>query len=191
MLLKNEGGKMAKKVEIIKRKFFAFDGVVDEENYYDWISQWEYANLRAVEKNGRIGFIDIENESLRIPFEYDTNRNVWNQTIFGYQVPINEDYIGVSKNGLWGLIDHYNNVIIDFMWDNINFKSLNEDMLPVFKKNENGREKLGFVNIKTGEIIEAKYDADYEAKFDNGIVYVHLIGKPIKLDKQGRAEVQD
>ena len=88
------------------------------------------------------------------------------------------EYICVSKNGKWGLVDYKNNQVLPIKFDQI-FQYINNDLIEVTYKNRdglynfNGEEiipcsySLFFDNLENNSIMAIDYDKEIKHYYDN------------------------
>lgn len=142
---------------------------------------------------GKFAYIDKEG---KIKKEYDTEPSPFN---YGYAitennvidtnfdcicsldnydtVDLNEGYITVSKNGMYGVIDTYGNVIIDF-----DYKYLSKFSGGLFAFRNDGN--MGYIDLNNNVIIPEKYS--YADIFiDNIALVMTSSGSEYVIDKSG------
>ena len=103
---------------------------------YDFIGDF-YDGLARVEKDGKFGFIDTNN-NLVIPLMYDG------------AISFSEGLAAVKKEAKWGFIDKTGRVVIDFKYHDAWL--FNEDLAAV-KMNQ----KWGFINKRGQEVIPFRF----------------------------------
>lgn len=164
--------KADKNFEVVKKYYFRKNGVVETQGY-DWIGKVCADHLYPVELDGKLGFADC-NGKIVVPIIYDRQGHI-NDTVWTG----NATYLDLQKNKLCGLIKHDGTVVVEFQWDDMNLRSLSEDLIPVAI---NG--KWGFVNVITGQTqIEPAYDK--VEFFKDGFAPVCIENKWGMIDRNG------
>lgn len=159
------------KIEIVQKYFFRKNDEVECQGY-DWIGGLRFG-LYPVELNGKLGFAN-QDGIIVIPTIYDLETHKNGTVHVG-----NESYFDLQKNGMCGLLKHDGTVVIDFVWENMHFGKLRENLIPVSLN-----QKWGFVNVKTGEL-EIKVIYDEVEHFRNGFAPVRLGNNWAIIDKKG------
>lgn len=150
-ILNERNSQGQQKVSRIVLKFYFNDA---NSKGYDYIYNFEPSiGLYGVVLNGKVGFAD-EYGNLVIPPTYDLNydsKGAKNYTG-------TKEYIFVKLNGLYGVIKHNGEVTVPFMWSDI--VHYNGDIAAVCvlyrvysKFEEIYKEKWGFINLRTGELL--------------------------------------
>ena len=129
--------------------------------------------LACVEKDGRIGFIDMTGK-LVIPCQYD-----WPNSFSEGLVVANfsEGLVAAKKYGKMGFIDKTGKEVIPFQYEGAEPFS---EGFAVVKKNE----KYGFVDKTGKEVIPCQYKL--ASSFSEGLAAVWKDGKRRFIDKTGR-----
>ncbi len=115
-------------------------------------------NLLRVEKDGLYGIVD-ENNQVVLPIEYkDINylRMLDTDNKYGClnedgtvliepqydSVAMQDDFIFAEKDGLWGIVDYQNNILVDFNYDHIGFCNPNDVQVPSLYLEKNGTKTI-------------------------------------------------
>lgn len=142
-----------------------------------------YKNFYIVEKNGKLGIVDILTEKEILPLEYtDILPNKYNKCAV--------DYFVVKKGEKVGLVDHFNKLILPFNYESIHY----HPHLNILILRKNGKAALADMKGKliTGfeyeEISPAQYPP-FPVKKNEKWGYIDTTGKiiyPIELEKANR-----
>ncbi len=138
-------------------------------------------NLIAVKKDGKYGFIDYKGNNV-IPFEYDyadkfstgvayvtkdySGKLIGTDGSIIYENVFSNIYDGIAmieENGKWGFVDNEGNIVIECVWDDVEFPS--EGLVGVCKDG-----KWGFADYSGTLVIDTTWD--YIWPFSNGMAKV-------------------
>lgn len=136
---------------------------------YDDISGYYENGLMKVMKNGKIGFVD-ENNQIVIPIIYDHVNQVLKEMIV------------VKKGELWGVIDIHNNILIPFEY---NYLSSFYEGLAFFTKDK-GLKKIGYINSSNQIVIQPELEFHWYGNFKNGMAVAKKNEKFGFIDKKGK-----
>lgn len=136
---------------------------------YDEISGYFENGLMSVVKNGKIGFINRNNEII-IPIIYEQVKE------------ISENKIIVKKDKLWGAIDLKNKIVIPFEYSYLN--PFHEG-LALFSKDINTK-KIGYINASNEIVIPQELEFCWYGNFNKGIAVAKRDEKFGYIDKNGK-----
>ncbi len=138
------------KINSGEEKYALYDSrgnfILGFENNYEFISLSDYEeSLIQVQKNGKYGYVNKENE-IKIPIIYDEVLQLGNGLITAH------------KNGKYGFIDFSGNIIIEFQYEDVFiFGEIQSDNHKYCQISING--KYGFINENGQNVIPCIYDS--------------------------------
>lgn len=104
---------------------------------------------------------------------------MYNELIFDNAKDFIKDLACVEINGKWGIIDTKGELVVDFIYEDLNYQG---DNLYTAKLND----KYGSIDLNQNVIIDFQYDSLYGSNFCNGTFQAELNGKLGIIDENNK-----
>lgn len=166
--------------KIVQKDILAFDYIIDEDLLVNPLLSNKVSIISLKHKNGKYALFNEFGMKTVGVFDYDKIV----QKFAGDKV-----YFIVVKNGKYGIVDHLNNQVIGFSYDELSFSNasaLEKQVTIVARKNK----KYGAIDLENNTVIPFKYDYLEKIsaqknlfKAKNGKKYVLINGNDQILNK--------